>query len=423
MRYRQARIKKQANSSIPAEFVVNCRYDEVIKMAGRQPKLTRRDRYFYGYSLLKKEKTLQSLMTLWPLAKMDCPELQNDCTTIASHLLQDEAFLSALSTEVFPEETLSSLFSIARELLPDTPNYHIFVQRILHRFWQEKRYDKLENLLKSYSNNQIELFVENMGKLAFLQARKKIGSGIPAFVSLILTGGGCLLRREKIYHCDIQEAIFLLASEIKFILKKFYDEGRLNTSWSIDTLNSYIDTESGILAQVLQLAINTGTQFSIIPAPGYLLHFDPAMQKVGQDFLPWLKGNHSVLHEAYKSGTRDTPETLKLAERNILPTASLFLQEDPLALLGVSFADSKHEIMQKVMRLIRETPDKMSVYRKALDEMFKPARRFLHQYFRSMAWCDKNLSAGKTSSSSFQSGTSLEKIPFRKTLYHDASHA
>ena len=64
------------------------------------------------------------------------------------------------------------------------------------------------------------------------------------------------------------------------------------------------------------------------------------------------------------------------------PKLSVLSQTDPFKILDVSFADSKHIIMQKVMKLIQQSPEQMAIFRQAQNELFNPAQRFLHHYFR-----------------------------------------
>jgi len=60
-------------------------------------------------------------------------------------------------------------------------------------------------------------------------------------------------------------------------------------------------------------------------------------------------------------------------------------QADPFKTLDVTFNDSKPIIMQKVMKLIQQSPDKMALFRQAQSELFNPGQRFLHHYFHYLS--------------------------------------
>lgn len=76
-------------------------------------------------------------------------------------------------------------------------------------------------------------------------------------------------------------------------------------------------------------------------------------------------------------------------------SSSVLLQIDPFKTLGVSLTDSKTVVMQKIMALIQQSPQKMTQYRQAQNELFQPERRLLHQYFRYFVFdtgqTDRNL--------------------------------
>lgn len=72
--------------------------------------------------------------------------------------------------------------------------------------------------------------------------------------------------------------------------------------------------------------------------------------------------------------------------KKLLPKSSILSQPDPFIILDVCFADSKQTIMQKVMKLIREAPDKMAIFRQAQSSLFDLAQRFVHRYFRYLSY-------------------------------------
>ena len=94
-----------------------------------------------------------------------------------------------------------------------------------------------------------------------------------------------------------------------------------------------------------------------------------------------------------------------------LSTLPVLSQTDPFKVLGVSCNSTKAVIMQKVMQLIKQFPEKMAVTRQAQSELFNPARRFLHHYLRYFGNEELNWVAQPI----FQDLTSpLEKIPLRQ---------
>ena len=67
------------------------------------------------------------------------------------------------------------------------------------------------------------------------------------------------------------------------------------------------------------------------------------------------------------------------------PRLSVLSQTNPFEILEVSLTDSKPVIMQKVLKLIQQSPEKMALFRQAQSELFNPEQKFLHHYFRYFA--------------------------------------
>lgn len=86
----------------------------------------------------------------------------------------------------------------------------------------------------------------------------------------------------------------------------------------------------------------------------------------------------------YYSKSRSIPET-QTAKSSVLS------QPDPFEILDVTLFDSKPAIMQKVFNLIQQSPQKMAILRQAQNELFNPAHRFLHHYFRFLAYEKNNI--------------------------------
>jgi len=78
---------------------------------------------------------------------------------------------------------------------------------------------------------------------------------------------------------------------------------------------------------------------------------------------------------------RKTMDNLNLDQVSIAKTSALSL-DNPFNILNVPLNATKPVIMQQVMQLIRQMPDRMSIFRQAQNELFNSARRFLHHYLR-----------------------------------------
>lgn len=92
---------------------------------------------------------------------------------------------------------------------------------------------------------------------------------------------------------------------------------------------------------------------------------------------------------------------------------SVLAQMDPFKVLGVSLMDSKETIKCKVMKLMQKSPRKMAAFRLAQSELYNPAQRFVHNYFRYLSYGDFEPEA----SPSLSHDLSVEKIPFRHELH------
>jgi hypothetical protein len=64
---------------------------------------------------------------------------------------------------------------------------------------------------------------------------------------------------------------------------------------------------------------------------------------------------------------------------------SILAAEDPFEILGINPNGSKLAIMQQVMKLIKEFPEKMAIFRQAQSELFNSGKRFLHHYFKYLS--------------------------------------
>lgn len=108
-------------------------------------------------------------------------------------------------------------------------------------------------------------------------------------------------------------------------------------------------------------------------------------------------------------------KTLSYASKS---NVSVLSHENPFAMLGVSYADSKQVIMQKVIQLIQMAPQKMAIYRQAQNLLFHPAQRFAQHYLRSIVYQQQNHHETQQVQQNSQLVLSdLQKIPFRSELF------
>lgn len=303
MSYRQIKKlhKQKKTSLVPPDLISGNRFDEIVTLLRDKTELTHNDRYLYGYSLLRTQQELASLITLWPLAAKGNTKLHEDCVSIAAHVFQDVRSLAAIQLS---EEALYTLLLVARSLFPNSQVYSDLLQRYCNTLWQLGHYEKLEKILKSSKDNFSGILVENLSKLAFFQHINKLAVNTPAFISHILTGGACLIARNPIYHGGAADAMQLLANEIKQLFSRLADK---NQKLALDrfVFESFIDYEAGILTEVLQLATRNGeSQLDIIPSPGYLMSFDSTNRRMSEKFLPWLATESKELYDLYSVPTQ-----------------------------------------------------------------------------------------------------------------------
>ena len=166
--------KKAKTHRISSELMTSKRFNEIIALCQQTPDLTDQDRYMYGYALLQTQQYIDALIALWPLYKKASPRLQEDCTSIASHILSDADLLSPTSLST---DTLQTLFLVAQHLMPKHPRCHQLKQALLDRLWIEGHYETLERILKSMQGDSPDVWIENASKLAFFQPKKKLSGG------------------------------------------------------------------------------------------------------------------------------------------------------------------------------------------------------------------------------------------------------
>lgn len=97
--------------------------------------------------------------------------------------------------------------------------------------------------------------------------------------------------------------------------------------------------------------------------------------------------------------------------------SSVLSRSDPFTILGIAFNDSKPVIMQKMMKLIQQSPDKMAIFRQAQSELFHPARRFLHHYLQFINHENEPIELDG-SAPSYHVTASLNEIPLRHELFN-----
>jgi hypothetical protein len=292
--------KKKSSCSVSPDLIAGNRFEEIVTILTEKSELKNRDRYLYGYSLLRTQRKLESLIALWPLAKSH-PLLQKDCISIAAHVFKDENLLSSVQLS---EEDLYILFLVVKNLIPQSQVCNTLKRRFFDFLWHQKNYEKLERILKSTKEAFSGILIENLSKLAFFQPEKKLIGNTPAFIGHILTGGACLILRNQIYHGDIADEIRSLSNEIKYLFSQLKIKNNQNLAWDKSLFESFVDYEASVLTQVLQLSLKKGEpHLDIIPTPSYLMTHDSVNRRVGQRFLTWLASKHEGLFEMYNADT------------------------------------------------------------------------------------------------------------------------
>lgn len=293
--------KSKSSHLISSDLIAGNHFKEIVKIFREKSELTNRDRYLYGYSLLRTQQKLESLVTLWPLVAKGHPKLQEDCATIAAHVFKEEDISSAAQLS---EEALYTLFHAAKNLAPQSKIYSILKQRFFDFLWQKGDYEKLERILKSSKEEFSGVLIENLSKLAFFQSEKKLLGNAAAFVSLILTGGACLIIRDSTYQSEIADEIRLLANEIKHLFFQLQIKKKQKLAWDKSFFENLVDHEASILTQVLQLAVkDSEINLDFIPTPGYYMIYDSTTRRANQKFLPWLALENKELFEMYNADT------------------------------------------------------------------------------------------------------------------------
>ena len=102
-----------------------------------------------------------------------------------------------------------------------------------------------------------------------------------------------------------------------------------------------------------------------------------------------------------------------VSPKNQLPKVSILSQADPFKVLGVTYNDSKQIIMQKLMKLMQQSPTQMATFRQAQNEIFNPSLRFGHHYFRYLAYED----AVEVNEMQMEVSV-IDKIPLRNELLY-----
>lgn len=299
-KYKKIPQKQKKSHLITDELIKDKRFAEIVKKFNEKSDLSNRDRYIYGYALLKMQQYLEALVNLWPLAAKGHTKLQEDCAVIAAHVFTDK---DRLWSADLSDDKIYTLFLAGKNLVSQSVAYHALKQRLFNTLWQQGRFEKLEQILKSSKEESLGLLVENLSKLDFFQPNRKFVGNIPAFVGHILTGGACLIARDSVYHSDIEKGIRLLANEIKYLFYQLKIKNQPLT-WDRMLFENFVDYEANILIHVLQMVVkNSSVHFDIIPTPSYLMYYDATAKRVDEKFLSWLAAENKELFETYNADT------------------------------------------------------------------------------------------------------------------------
>lgn len=102
---------------------------------------------------------------------------------------------------------------------------------------------------------------------------------------------------------------------------------------------------------------------------------------------------------------------IKSDEKQTSTFRSILSTDDPCATLGVDLSTSKALIIQKMLTLIREFPDKAASFKEAQHELFDLGKRFSHHYFRYLSFSDEGYSE-------FTLSDYTPEIPFREEFLY-----
>ena len=103
---------------------------------------------------------------------------------------------------------------------------------------------------------------------------------------------------------------------------------------------------------------------------------------------------------------------IKPYEKETFSKKSILTLDDPFVTLGVNLSDPKLVIMQKMLELIKQFPERVISLRSAQNELFDPEKRFLHHYFRYLSFKEGNNFALPE--------FNIDQIPFREEFFYNA---
>lgn len=387
--------KKGVKSIIPSEWINKHSFDRVIVACEKEASLSSPDQYSYGYALLKTQQFLKALIIWWPLIAKS-PTLDKDCENIADIITQSP---DLLLFETLNQEEKNTLFLALKKYKPSSEAFHNIQKNLFEAYFKENNYASLERLYKLDKNVLSHTYVENRAKLAFFQPQKKMVANPAAYISLILTGAASLIAHHPIYHEEASDVLQLLSQELRTIFLKFDNLRTKGLSWDLAQWMAFVNIEMQTVLDVLTLLFKTKKHaVAIIPTPYYLKIYDGDTKSVAQQFLPWLKKADSKLYVRYTCDSVIT-ETRK-TEFNPLIPISFLDQPDPFEILDVKITANKSEIIQAMMQLTRQFPEKMGVFRKAQDQLFSLPHRFLYHFLNHLSWEDSIIVAPLASQSS-----------------------
>lgn len=384
MRYNTLKKQQKIGHSISPVLIAGNKFQAIVDILQQKPALTHQEKYLYGYALLRTQKEVDALVIWWPLVAKGYPTLQRDCAVLAARIFKDEQCI--LSAEL-SDEALHTLLLVAKNLVPDSQGYCALKKRFFESLWQKGDYEQLERVLKLSKGACSGILLENLSKLAFFRSDKKMVENLKLFVSRVLTGGACLILGNSLYHSDIDPALQLLGNEIKQLFYSLKVKNGHKLGWDKTVFEHFVDCELTVLIRVLQLAVKNGkTDMDIVFSPGYLMMDEMMAKRMGQGFLSWLAVADKAIFSWYDArlyqAVLDGSESLKMHTESFIPKLSVLLQKNPFEILNVAITDCKSTIMRKVLELIQRSPEQMAVFRHAQNELFNPAYRFLHHYFR-----------------------------------------
>lgn|GEM_PF-2098569 len=302
------------------------------------------DRYSLGHTLYTNKRYLEALLTWWPILKKHADDLPQKCLEIAQALEENTAFVLQ-SEHVQSVDDMNKLYMACKHLIPSSSLCIHIERKLLETWWQEKSFDMIERHLKTNFKNEhyttLHDLLENLGKLAFLQANKKYRNSIPAFIGSVLTGAASLLLNSPAYQPELEAILQALGRELNHVIIQHQHNIIQKYVWDANMLSQWIDYEVGVLTLVLKQAIAHPSHApDIIATPSYFIQSAVAHTPVGKNFLTWLAAQNKALATLYDTHVQHAVLWVlggeKISEITDCLVSAIYLSWDPYLQLAIA---------------------------------------------------------------------------------------